>query len=327
MKLTAKMTFVLILLVSSMFSNGKYFIKTIDFTNLNLCQAKSYEALNRTSAAIDSYKKIDSILQNSNYKIPEIRAIYRSIVNYYKLIGDKNQQLMYVNKLLRSDSIWDIYYKYGSNKLIKDYDMPIFLSKKEIQIDNLEPKQSSLNKRIIVLIAIICICAFFLIRFYSSQKKNQELFRELVQIKNIPALKKDKREKLTTNFSSDSIDVPKKVINKVLANLKNFEEKRGFLKININVSDVANFTNTNQKYLSKIINIYKQKRFSNYINDLRIDFIIEKLKNDDKYRRFTIKALAGECGFNTAEAFSKYFYKKTGIYPSYFIKQLNKEKI
>jgi len=41
---------------------------------------------------------------------------------------------------------------------------------------------------------------------------------------------------------------------------------------------------------------------------------------------YTIKALASESGFNTTEAFSKSFYKKTGIYPSYFIKELKKNE-
>ena len=39
----------------------------------------------------------------------------------------------------------------------------------------------------------------------------------------------------------------------------------------------------------------------------------------------TIKAIANEMGFNTTEAFSKSFYKSTGIYPSFFIKQLEKQ--
>ncbi len=33
-------------------------------------------------------------------------------------------------------------------------------------------------------------------------------------------------------------------------------------------------------------------------------------------------AIAEEAGFNTAESFSKAFFKKTGIKPSYFIKEL-----
>ena len=83
--------------------------------------------------------------------------------------------------------------------------------------------------------------------------------------------------------------------------------------------------NTNSKYLSKVINTFKDKNFSNYINDLRIKYAIAELKKNPKFRKFTIKAIAQETGFNTTEAFSKSFYKVSGIYPSFFLKQLEKQ--
>jgi len=51
------------------------------------------------------------------------------------------------------------------------------------------------------------------------------------------------------------------------------------------------------------------------------------LKDDRIFRRYTIKTISYECGFSNPESFSKYFYKKYKIYPSFFIKQLEKEKI
>jgi AraC-like DNA-binding protein len=47
------------------------------------------------------------------------------------------------------------------------------------------------------------------------------------------------------------------------------------------------------------------------------------LKEDQKFRKYTIKAIAIEIGFNTDQAFSKAFHKKTGVFPSSFIKELN----
>ncbi len=84
--------------------------------------------------------------------------------------------------------------------------------------------------------------------------------------------------------------------------------------------------NTNSNYLSKAINFDKNKNFKAYINDLRIDYVIEKLKIDGRFRKFTIKSIAVEIGFNNPESFSKAFHKKTNMYPSYFIRQLEKLK-
>ncbi|WP_416370339.1 helix-turn-helix domain-containing protein [Tenacibaculum ovolyticum] len=82
--------------------------------------------------------------------------------------------------------------------------------------------------------------------------------------------------------------------------------------------------NTNTNYLSKVINQHKNTTFSNYINRLRIDYIVEKLKTDSLLRKYTIKTIANEAGFKNTESFSKAFYKFTEIKPSYFIKELEK---
>jgi AraC-like DNA-binding protein len=74
--------------------------------------------------------------------------------------------------------------------------------------------------------------------------------------------------------------------------------------------------------LSKTINHYKGKNFTQYLNDLRITYIINKLKVDKKIRKYTIKAIAEEVGFSNSESFAKAFFNKTGLQPSYFIKKI-----
>ncbi len=88
---------------------------------------------------------------------------------------------------------------------------------------------------------------------------------------------------------------------------------------------LAKEINTNSTYLSKVINMTKETSFVHYLNDLRVDFAINKLSSNKQFRMYTIKAIAESVGFNTAQSFSNAFSKKTGIYPSYFIKQLNSE--
>jgi len=74
--------------------------------------------------------------------------------------------------------------------------------------------------------------------------------------------------------------------------------------------------------LSHYINHYEKKKFTDYINDLRIEYTIEKIKLDKKFRIYTIKAISESVGFSNPVSFSQAFYKKTGIKPSYFIKKM-----
>ena len=105
-----------------------------------------------------------------------------------------------------------------------------------------------------------------------------------------------------------------------------FEQKKGYLNGELTLIDLAKEFETNYSYLSRVINLHKNKNFSHYMNDLRIEHAIDKIQKDAKFRRYTIKAIANEVGFNTTETFSKSFYKKTGMYPSFFLREIEKRE-
>ena len=103
--------------------------------------------------------------------------------------------------------------------------------------------------------------------------------------------------------------------------------KELFISKESTLIEVAKKIQTNTTYLSKVINTHKKKSFTSYITDLRVDYAIERLSHDRKFRSFTIGAIAQEIGFKRSESFSKAFKVKTGLYPSYFIKQLEKQQV
>jgi YesN/AraC family two-component response regulator len=96
--------------------------------------------------------------------------------------------------------------------------------------------------------------------------------------------------------------------------------------MDINLNGLAKKLQTNQNYLSRVVNLKMEKNFSQYLSDLRIEYALEELKSNSVFRKYSVKAIANECGFKTSESFSKAFYKEVGIYPSYYIKKLEKEK-
>ena len=112
------------------------------------------------------------------------------------------------------------------------------------------------------------------------------------------------------------------VLKSITEHLALFEKNKEFLSTEITLSYLAKTFETNSKYLSQVINQQKEQSFNNYINGLRIKYTVEKLKTDVVFRKYSIKAIANDVGFNTTESFSKAFYKNTGIRPSFFIKEL-----
>jgi AraC-like DNA-binding protein len=168
---------------------------------------------------------------------------------------------------------------------------------------------------------------YYLIKVKNKNKLFEQRFNELMQA---PLLENSNNEEqiiqIKNNQEEKTIDLPIEMIKDILKKLSEFENKKGYLRLNLKQTDLAREFASNSSYLSKIINFYKEKNFSQYINDMRIDYAISRLKKDKKFRRYTIKAISEEVGFSNSESFAKAFYTKTGLQPSYFIKKIEETK-
>ncbi|MEJ8803470.1 helix-turn-helix domain-containing protein [Pontibacter sp. H249] len=71
--------------------------------------------------------------------------------------------------------------------------------------------------------------------------------------------------------------------------------------------------------LSRVLNTYYNKNFSDYINDYRIAYIKAKLNDADFLQSYTMEALALQAGFASRSAFYKAFKKIEGISPRTYI--------
>lgn len=169
---------------------------------------------------------------------------------------------------------------------------------------------------LLILIGVTLSLALLLCIFYfRNNKKNSQLkeIRKLLE-KSSNDNKKEQHKKLHL----DTVTV-----HYILKHLEAFENEQGFLTPNISLYQLAKKLQTNTKYLSRVINSYKLKSFRNYINDLRIEYTLDRLKGKSRYKKYTVKAMAKEVGFSTTEAFSKAFRKKTGTTVSDFLESIN----
>ncbi|SHJ47640.1 AraC family transcriptional regulator [Aquimarina spongiae] len=294
---------------------NEFYDQSYNVIDTYLFLGKSHAALSENEISISYYKKIDSLTKKTNYLVPEIRSAYIGIIDHYKSQGDQKNQLHYINRLLSNDSILNQRFRKLNNKLIKDYDTPILLSEKEKIIVELSNKKKQSYYGLLLLATTTLIITTLLIFNYKKKKQYRIRFEELMKEKLVV-------EKNIHSNKSNSIGIAEDVVQKILHGLDNFEKNKDFLKPSITSGILATKLNTNSKYLTTVIKYYRKKRFLPYINDLRIEYIIEQLKIEPKLQKYTIKALAKEAGFNSTEVFSTSFFKKTGIYPSYFIKQL-----
>jgi AraC-like DNA-binding protein len=180
-------------------------------------------------------------------------------------------------------------------------------------------KQEAFETKYYILAGITLLLVFIFGVLCLLNKRSDKRLQQIVSL-----LEKSKTEEETTNKNDHfQLDIDETIVTAILENLQAFEKERGFLISKITLHEFAKQLQTNTKYLSKVINTYKFKSFRNYINDLRIQYSIQELKHNINYRKYTVKAMAKEAGFTTAESFSKAFQKKTGETVSSFLKHSN----
>ena len=171
---------------------------------------------------------------------------------------------------------------------------------------------------------VILFLVVGLVRSNKQRKENEAKFQTLFD--KVNGAQKEVQivnTKDTVLEERGASDVNEETTQQILDGLKKLEGQHYYLHPACSAHNVAKRIKTNTTYLSKVINAAFEKNFSTYINDLRINYAILKLKEDTKFRGYTIQAIATELGYKSADSFTKYFKQHTGLNPSFYIKKLN----
>lgn len=278
---------------------------------------EAYLRQGKQRKAIPYFLKVDSIVNNSTSILPEALGSYAHIVDYYESNGDLEKEHVYLKKFTYFDSILNTNYKSINNKIKDKYDFPIRIKKYEDYIKTLEINNKRASTIINIFYSIIVIGFLIVLYLYAQKNKYKKRFKQLQENKFL--------EKKETKNISEKVKpvIPEEIFFKVENCLIQFEAEKQFLDSTINSEKLAQQIGTNRSYFAKAFNYLKNENFNVYLRNIRLDYALERLRNDKMFRKYTIKTIALESGFNNPESFSKYFYKKYKIYPSYFIKKIN----
>lgn len=265
------------------------------------------------------FEKVDSILVTTNEFSTLLRNNYINLIEISKKLKEDKQQLYYLNRLIEIDKRLNRNNIILTENINHNYDTPLLLSEKEQVIDKINRE-----KFIYILLAFTVLIGLAFSLYYLSKTRKE---KKLYEKRFYTLIKQHTSEIILETISAEdnktkSFDLPKDIEKDLLQKLATFEKEQGYLVINLKLTDLAKQFDTNSSYLSKTINHFKDKNFSQYLNDLRITYVVKHLKEDRKYRKYTIKAISQEVGFSNAESFAKAFYNQTGLQPSYFIKKL-----
>ncbi|AZB01401.1 helix-turn-helix domain-containing protein [Chryseobacterium joostei] len=343
-------------------NSKQFFLKngdTRDITYSFFYVAQAYAGLQQKEKAVENFVKVDSIAKKNNYTFPEQREVYTYLIDYYKTKEDKQKQLYYIDRFLAIDKVLDSEYWYLSKEIQRKYDTPKLLAEKQAIIQNLRVKKYLFYTLIgsLSLLLITALILFFKARKAEKRHRKiaQDLIRAVEENKTAPyniantSSEEENTDLTPTSFSNEykstigkpfelievtdttesdnkqSKSLPQEAIELILEALKKFENKEQYLTKGITLGKLAKNINTNTSYLSEVINVYKEKNFTSYINDLRIDYTLNRLVHDKKFRSYKLPAISEEIGYNSVQAFYMAFKKKTGTTPSIYIKEIEKQ--
>lgn len=277
---------------------------------------KTYHALGKDDQALPYFKKVDLSFNERRYIRPDLRETYELLIDYYKAKNNQAQQLYYTNRLLKVDSVLMPDFKYLSGKIRKEYDTRHLLRSKA----ELEGAVSLRNNLVIGISGAFVITVSMLVyRHFSIRKKYRRKFDELMA--EHPGGKKEPLPSSgasVQDFSPEFLAATKKGLEK-------FEQDKRYLAKDMDLQKLAGYLNTNMKYASRIVMHYRDKKTIEYIRDLKVDYVVDLLKSQNKYRNYTDKALAEEAGFGSTQNFTRAFKARAEMPPRYFISQLKRD--
>lgn len=277
-------------------------------------------------------KKAEKIADTSR-SLKLKKAVYSNINDYYEGIGDNFKASLYAVKYIRA---YDSIAARNQGFSVKP--------KEPAGKTNKDNGQMNVAKNTAIIILFVSLVGL-IIFFRTRQKRQLSKLRNIIRIQgnmangykgsllrqplnsefsNISVEEIDEKDSEASRKRNDSL-MTSETEAKLLELLEEFEKGNLYNNKGMSLSFLAGELNTNTKYLSYVINQHKSADFKTYINRLRINYIVDKLINDEKYRQYKISILADECGFSSHSKFAAVFKAVTDFSPSAYIKYLDTE--
>ncbi len=295
--------------------------KTYPIINTNYFIANCYYQQEFYDKAISVLtNSINNFTENDSLKPPAIRS-HLLLAHCYNEKKEYEKANLWSNKYVRltesyqkdKDQTVDIIHEKETNRFQKEI--------VTLKAKHTKDKQSK-NLIFWCLLFALTTLSYIIFIYIKKQRSNKALFHKLM--KEISDLKSFKQTTVNKKESPKKIIIDDHKVNEIITGIEKLKAQEYFLKPDCNLRSMAKKLKTNATYLSKIINIHKEKNYTDYINELRIEYVLKRLRDDKKFRLFSIQSIATEVGYKSSYSLVKHFKAKTGINPSYYIKRLNK---
>jgi len=102
------------------------------------------------------------------------------------------------------------------------------------------------------------------------------------------------------------------------------EDSSIFCAPDFSVDKLAELVQSNQKYISQVINNVLKKNFRSFLNSYRIREA-QLIFSEPDVKRYTIESVALRVGFKSRNAFREAFKEITGVSPNFYLNSMQEQ--
>lgn len=287
-------------------------IKTsLPFNFLPTCSALGslYQQSGEYQQAANSFTLVEPLMTKTVKEPFRLEMQIDALTRYSTFCRNTKQYKKAVDLMVYRDSIQQIVNKTNKkrdNKNLMDRlqisDLMHTINMKEIQLAN--------SKRWLIAISCCAFLAVFLITaiiYIIYQHRKQ---------KSVIVFVKNEKKHLQSSTPLEDKEIPDAVEQRFLKIQDRVISEQLFLDKEVTLKSLAKILNTNRSNLSAWINTYAGVNFNQWINDFRINYMLERIHSGKK-----ISKLAEEAGFISSDSFYRNFKRKTNLTPTEYLKQ------
>ena len=154
---------------------------------------------------------------------------------------------------------------------------------------------------------IYALALTFVLGFYGIRQD------EIYKRKTVNSDKFEKIEKIEERYRKSKLTNKKKEEIKTLI-LIYFKENKPYINSELSMQILSEQLNIPKHQITEVLNISIGKNFFQFVNEYRIETVKQKL-SDTSFNKFSIEAIAYDCGFSSKSSFFSVFKLMTGQTP------------
>ena len=285
--------------------------------------SKLYFEVNKMDSALFYINLSNTIARENNF----LAVLVENYLTLSKIEDSKGHVISAFKRFKEYVNLKDSVFNVGRFSEINQLQRLYEVTKTNQQIEQLAIEQQIKERTIyyqkvihFILLIILLTVSGVLLFIYFQKRKLNKAYKVLFE-KNIEIIKLEGNTPKKQINSTLSDNLQRELLDKILALM---EDTAVICDSEFSIDKLAELVQSNQKYVSQVINSVLKKNFRSFLNNYRIREA-QRLFADPDAVKYTIEFVAVTVGFKSRHAFRDAFKEATGVTPLFYLKSMRKK--